>query len=212
MALPREHSYDRHTYERLLDETRRMTRIVEHLFALAGADSGLAIPLEPLDIQELVGEVGARFTSQTQPHGVHLRLDLDEVPLVDGNSSWLTQLILNLLENALDHTPADGEIALLLDSDANAVTITVRDTGEGIAEDQLDHIFERFYRVDRSRNRASGGAGLGLAICQWIAISHNGHLEVRSELGKGTSVTLHLPPSSSPQPAGIATLPEPAPA
>jgi signal transduction histidine kinase len=101
-------------------------------------------------------------------------------------------LLLNLVDNAIKYTPSGGDVTLTLKREAGWVLVSVADTGCGIPEEDLPHIFERFYRADRSRARP-GGAGLGLSIAKWVAEAHGGELEVESEVGQGTVFTLYLP-------------------
>jgi signal transduction histidine kinase len=111
-----------------------------------------------------------------------------------GDRDRLRQVILNLMANALTHTPSGGTVTLALACVEDWAQLTVKDTGSGIADDELPYIFERFYRVDRSRRRSdTGGAGLGLSIAYWITRSHNGRIEVASEEGKGTTFSVWLP-------------------
>ena len=206
-ARRRDPDYDARIYAELADDVDRLARIVENLFALAQADSGEAISLDPIDIQELVADVGARFSPVAQSRGVHFEVMLDDTSEIVGNELWLTQLISNLLENALRHTRAGGRIALSLREDDGFVEVRLRDTGTGIAPEHLPHVFERFYRADSVRGRSTGGAGLGLAICDWVARVHGGTLSVVSELGSGSTFSLRIPksigkeaPASSPTP------------
>jgi signal transduction histidine kinase len=101
--------------------------------------------------------------------------------------------VINLLDNAIRHTPQGGSVTVTLQSSADKVRLTVEDTGSGIATEHLPHIFERFYRADPARDRESGGTGLGLAIAKEIALVHNGTINVRSEVGKGSVFTVSLP-------------------
>jgi signal transduction histidine kinase len=112
---------------------------------------------------------------------------------VRGDASLLTQLVLNLLDNALRHTPPGGRVALTVEPSEDGVALAVADTGSGIAAEHLPRLFERFYRVDEARSRAMGGFGLGLAICEWIARVHEGRLTVESQVGVGTTFRLWLP-------------------
>jgi signal transduction histidine kinase len=99
----------------------------------------------------------------------------------------------NLLDNGLTHTPPGGEIAVAAHDDDQWVEVSVRDTGSGIAAEDLPYVFERFYRADKSRSRATGGAGLGLAIVKQLVEAHGGRIEVESEVGQGTQFTFTLP-------------------
>src|SRR4030095_3948875 len=105
----------------------------------------------------------------------------------------IAQVILNLLTNALEHTPAEGRVTVSTSAEATGATFSVSDTGSGIAPEHLPKVFDRFYRADISRNRRTGGAGLGLAICKTIAEAHGGKLEVASGAGQGSTFTLWLP-------------------
>jgi two-component system sensor histidine kinase BaeS len=104
----------------------------------------------------------------------------------------------NLLCNAMTHTPSGGEIAITARTEGRWIAICVRDTGTGIAEEDLAHVFDRFYRADRSRSRATGGAGLGLAIVKQLVEAHGGQIEVESAVGKGAQFTFSLPVTDGP--------------
>jgi signal transduction histidine kinase len=112
---------------------------------------------------------------------------------VVGDRDALRRLFLILLDNAVKYTPAGGEIAVSIDDASGAVRVAVRDTGIGIAPEHLPHVFERFYRADRARSRAEGGAGLGLAIGRWIAEAHGGGVRAESEPQRGSTFTVELP-------------------
>jgi heavy metal sensor kinase len=216
LSRPRSTEY----YERVLasirDETGRLTRLAESLLVLARADADEALTLQEIDYQNLVAEVGASAAPRARDAGVHFSIALDDCPPVRGDETWLTQLLLNLLDNALRHTPAGGRLTLSLRPAHDGVIVQVADTGEGIAPEHLPYLFERFYRADEARTRASGGAGLGLAICQWIARAHGGDLTVESEVGIGTTVSVWLPSAmdgvvlmSAPTATGDAGIPSP---
>ena len=110
-----------------------------------------------------------------------------------GDEVRLIQVIMNLLDNAVTYTNTGGTVKLEVKVQNNKACMAVSDTGIGIAKDHLDHIFERFYRVDPARSRAAGSTGLGLAIVDWIVRAHGGSITVESELGKGTTFTVTLP-------------------
>jgi signal transduction histidine kinase len=124
--------------------------------------------------------------------GVTVRLGAEDQASVLGDEDRLRQLLLNLVDNAIKYTPAGGMVTLGLSRRDGWAQIAVSDTGMGIAAEDLPHIFERFYRADRSRGR-SGGSGLGLPIAGWIAQAHGGRIEVTSQMGQGSVFTVWLP-------------------
>ena len=116
---------------------------------------------------------------------------IDPAVMVRGSGSELTRLFTNLLENAVRHTPPEGTVTVSARVDATSVTVTVTDTGEGIAPEHLPHLGERFYRVDAARS-ARTGTGLGLAICRSIPEAHGGRMTIESKVGEGTAVRIRL--------------------
>jgi signal transduction histidine kinase len=112
--------------------------------------------------------------------------------MVSGSGSELTRLFTNLLENAVRHTPCEGTVTVSARVDERSVTVTVSDTGEGIAPEHLPHLGERFYRVDAARSTGTGGTGLGLAICRSIVEAHGGGMTIESTVGEGTMVYIRL--------------------
>jgi signal transduction histidine kinase len=179
-----------------------MTRIVQDLLLLARSDAGqLPIQRRPTRLVECVQK--AVYSLADQP-GAPVRLAFPESdPQVLGDTDHPTRLFVNLLENALRHTPAEGEIRVTVESSGSDWVITVADTGEGIPPEHLPHVRERFYRVDAARTGGRGGTGLGLAICESIVRAHGGSLSIESEIGRGTRVTVTLP--GAPAPAATET-------
>ena len=174
-------------------ETQRMSRLVGDLLMLAQADLGhLPIIEGKVQLDALVLEVfeQAHVLSKGKVN-VHLGT-LDEVTIT-GDSDRLKQLLLNLVTNGIKYSPEGGKLSISLETDETTARVNVSDTGEGIPAEDLPNIFDRFYRVDRARARAQGGAGLGLSIAKWIAEAHNGDITVESVEGEGTTFTLHLP-------------------
>ncbi|MFN8632673.1 MAG: ATP-binding protein [Chloroflexota bacterium] len=198
LAQPRTPEHYCRALRGLRAETDRLTGLTEQLLALARADGSDSLNLVPLDLQDVVAEVGAGVAARARDHGVQLRVELGDAPEVRGDPVWLTQVLFNLLDNGLRHTPPGGQVTLSLMEapDGNGAIVQVGDTGEGIAPEHLPHLFERFYRAEASRSRASGGAGLGLAICDWVARAHGGQLSVESAVGVGSSFELWLPAAS----------------
>ncbi len=172
-------------------ETARMGRLVDDLLALARADAGPFLRPQPVSLDGLVLDV----MRAAEPLASSARLDIsdwDQVALV-ADPDRLRQALLNLIDNALRHSPAGGTVAVGLARDGGEARIAVRDEGPGIAAEHLPRIFDRFYRADAARDRASGGAGLGLAIAREIAEAHGGRIEVSTAPGAGSTFTLVLP-------------------
>jgi signal transduction histidine kinase len=182
----------RQSMEVAQDEARHMKRLVDHLMTLSRADSGQEIlHLRTTELTELLKSTGE--TAQWMMEGRQLVFELQNEVLLTCDRERLRQLVLNLLSNAVQHTTQEGMIILSLTATAEEIKICVADNGSGIAAQHLPHIFERFYRADPTRSRESGGSGLGLSICSWIAQAHGGTISAQSQVGQGTTITLLLP-------------------
>ncbi len=179
----------------LYDETRLLTRLVDDLHDLALADAGqLRLEHFPVDVNGLAAAAIAQFTPLAETSGVRLELSTDEgAPPVLGDADRLAQVLRNLLSNALRHTPAGGRVSLRVTHAERQIRMQVADTGSGISPEDLPHVFDRFYRGDRSRSRRGGGAGLGLAIARQLIAGHGGNLTVTSQPGEGAAFTITLP-------------------
>jgi two-component system sensor histidine kinase SenX3 len=140
----------------------------------------------------LVREEVERVRSVTEESGIELTVDLAEVQ-VAGSRRDLAIGVRNLLDNAIRHTPSGGKIGAELEVVGDEAVLSISDTGEGIPTRDVDRVFERFYRVDTARARATGGTGLGLAIVKHVVESHGGAVSVQSELGAGSTFTVRLP-------------------
>jgi two-component system OmpR family sensor kinase len=185
------------TLEETLQEIKRMTELVEALLTLARADEGIA-PLhrEPVDLRGIVEEARETGELLAEEAGVQMEVATPGEPVVVSvDATRIRQLILNLLTNAVKYTPAGGSVRLQLGPANGKLTLSVADTGIGIAPGDLPHIFDRFWRADSARTRTGErpGAGLGLAICKWIAEAHGGQIDVVSRPGRGTTFTVTLP-------------------
>ncbi len=193
--------------EETLQEINRMTELVEALLMLARADEGTA-PLhrETVDLRAIVEETGETGELLAAEAGVNMEVATPADPvIVPVDASRIRQLILNLLTNAVKYTPAGGSVRLQLGPSNGRVTLTVADSGVGIAPGDLPHIFDRFWRADSARTRTGerSGTGLGLAICKWIAEAHGGTIDVQSRPGRGTTFTVTLPrETTAPTPGG----------
>ncbi|MGC4045072.1 MAG: ATP-binding protein [Armatimonas sp.] len=194
-GLALEHPWPEERYREFLGAidtaANRQSRIVEELLFLARADAGkLAGDKGPVCLLEVLEEA---VSTVSRPNRSCIRLEpIDPALMVLGSGSELTRLYINLLENAVRHTPPEGLVTVSAQVDASHVTVAVADTGEGIAPEHLPHLGERFYRVDAARSAATGGNGLGLAICRSIIEAHGGQLTIESTVGEGTVVKVRL--------------------
>ncbi|MDR2514019.1 MAG: HAMP domain-containing histidine kinase [Christensenellaceae bacterium] len=182
-------------------EVDRLNLIVQDLLTLVRFD-GRQLPLqkEYLSLSELVFNTVARLAQLARRAGVEIKLELDEALYVEGDALRLSQAIYNLVDNAIKYTKEGGRIWVSLRHEGQNVVFTVRDTGIGIPKAALSHIFDRFYRVDKARSRATGGTGLGLSIVQNIVRVHDGEILVDSAEDEGTAFTVILPAAQDPEP------------
>lgn len=189
---------DRHRYiVEIDDELFRLSGLVEDLTLLSRFDAGHAqVGEERIDLTRLVRSLQGPTVRHAAEKKIALDLVItDDKPiLVAGSLNHMMVLCRNLLENAIKYTPSGGRVTWQLGVDGQWVYITVQDTGQGIEEENLPRVFERFYRADRSRSRAVQGTGLGLSLVRSIVDTYEGHIRIASPgLGKGTTVTVHLP-------------------
>ena len=177
---------------RIESDIQRMTTLVDELLELSRLESGqMPVHLAPLSVSEVAGEIVARFEGSAAAAGVKMGIDLPpDLPYVMAETGKLDQILTNLLENALRFTPEGGRVDVSASTGRRWVKLTVSDTGIGIPSEHLPHVFERFYKVDRSRR--DGGAGLGLAIAKHLVQAHGGDISVSSTEGQGSSFDLTL--------------------
>jgi signal transduction histidine kinase len=171
-----------------------LQRLVEQLFELAKLDARqVQLQPEPLQIAELAQDVALKLAPAAEQVGVSLSVDrAEDLPLVSCDVATMERVLTNLMENALHFTPAGGSVSVHLAREADAVRVTVADTGAGITADDLPRVFDRFYRADKSRDKSTGGAGLGLAIAREIIELHGGAITVESSPGNGARFSFAL--------------------
>ena len=178
---------------RIKSEVDRMVQLVEDLLELARAESGrLRLRRENVDLTSVANNIVKTFEPRALQLGVKLRLD-GTAARIDGDPDRLAQVFVNLIENALRHTPQGGSVDVSIRPRDGAASLVIRDTGVGIPYNDLPHIFERFYVVDRSRAREAAGTGLGLSIVKQIVEAHGGTIVAESEFGLGATFTIVFP-------------------
>jgi two-component system heavy metal sensor histidine kinase CusS len=184
----------RETLASALEECERLSRLTERLLLIARVENPEArVDLELADVGQELRKIGEFFSAQAAETDVAFSVRIASEVQARVNRELFECAIGNLLANSLAHTPAGGRITLRLETEGRGFRVTVEDTGSGIAAEHLPHIFDRFYRVDPSRSRHSGGVGLGLAIVKSIAQLHRATISVSSDPGKGTRISLLFP-------------------
>jgi signal transduction histidine kinase len=188
---------DADTLRKLDEEATMLSRLVDDLQELSLAEAGeLKLVRQPEDMANLISQTVATVQAKAMVKGVSISTVLpDRLPAVNIDVHRISQVLHNLLENAVTHTGKGGVVTVAAVQQDNQVEVSVTDTGEGIPAEDLDKIFERFYRVDKSRTRATGGSGLGLTIAKRLVEAHGGDIKVQSELGKGSRFIFTLPVS-----------------
>jgi two-component system sensor histidine kinase BaeS len=184
--------------EPIYQETVLLQRLVEDLRLLSLADAGqLELIRSDVDIEHLLQDVAEGAQAIARDKGLTLRVDVpptlpgpDERIIIDGDADRLRQVVGNLMSNALRYTPAGGTVTLSARATEHGACISVADTGPGIPSEDIPHVFDRFYRGDTARDRASGGSGLGLAIARALVEAHGGTIEVESDVGHGARFTV----------------------
>jgi two-component system OmpR family sensor kinase len=181
---------------RIEDEAARMGLLVEDLLLLARLDEERPFALAPVDLRVLVADTVFAARASAPDRDIHLTVAPGTGPLVvEGDDQRLRQVLGNLLSNAVNHTPSTAEVSLVVKSEEATAIVEVRDTGPGLAPEQAERVFERFYRADPARTRRDGSTstGLGLAIVAALVSLHAGTVEVESESGNGSTFRVRLP-------------------
>jgi signal transduction histidine kinase len=186
---------DEATIHSLSEEVSSLSRLVDDLQELSLADAGeLSLVFQPEDISRLIKEAIAVLQNEASAKNLTMSASLPAtLPPVNIDSHRIKQVLYNLLDNAIAHTGPEGRITVTAWEEEDRVFISVADTGEGIPAEDLPLIFERFYRVDKSRTRSTGGTGLGLTISKRLVEAHGGRIDVRSKPGQGATFTFSLP-------------------
>jgi heavy metal sensor kinase len=190
---PQEIEYYREMGQTIIEESERLTQMINTALEIAQAESGLLeLKREPTDLTAILKNAADLFMPVAEEKQITLRANLPDDPLIlFGDKSRLQRTIANLLDNAIKYTPLGGQITLAAFTHGQLIRIEISDTGIGIAPDETDHVFERFYRSEKSRS--SQGNGLGLSLCKTIIQAHGGCITVKSQPGNGSTFTATLP-------------------
>jgi two-component system phosphate regulon sensor histidine kinase PhoR len=181
---------------------RRLEALLDDILALSRLESRPeTLPRDPLDLAGIVRVAGEELMERARQAGVELTVRAERSRVM-GDASTLRRVVDNLIVNAISYTPRGGKVDVSLEPRDGAATLEVKDTGIGIPEEDLDRIFERFYRVDKARSRSAGGTGLGLAIVKHAVGLHGGTVEVKSRLARGSTFTIRIPLAAEPAPTG----------
>jgi heavy metal sensor kinase len=201
LRIPRESEQYRDCLENMLEEIDHLSRLSEALLFLFREDAGPgARTVDVLSLDQIVRAVADDIKVVAAEQDLELMVDSLWPCQVLGNAEQLRRLLFNLLDNAIKFTPAGGRISISVQRQKGQAKVTIADSGIGVAPEHLPRIFDRFYRVDSARSRRTGGSGLGLSICKSIAEAHQGSIEVVSQLGRGTQVTITLPETTRTSP------------
>jgi two-component system, OmpR family, manganese sensing sensor histidine kinase len=184
---------DAEKFQAIASAANQMTRLTEDLLLLARTDKVASLSKEPVNLTAILENLVQLYQSHAEVKQIHLKPQLTENINLVGDSSQLTRLFTNLIQNSLHYTPSKGIVEITANPLGSYCIVSVRDTGVGIAPEHIKLIFERFWRADESRSYWDGGSGLGLAIAQTIAQNHGGSINVTSQLGVGSCFTVRLP-------------------
>lgn len=174
-------------------EAERLRRLIEDILSLSAIENQKSLAVEIVNAPEVVKETCSLLELSASEKNIDFGLIIKGDPLFIGDSDKFKQMIINLVDNAIKYTEQNGKVKVRLEEQRENMVLTVSDTGTGIPPEHVPRLFERFYRVDKSRDRAKGGTGLGLAIVKHIVLGFGGTIEVASEEGKGTSFTVKIP-------------------
>jgi signal transduction histidine kinase len=186
---------DPKTLQVMLSQTERLGRLIEQLLELSRLESGeLPLLRESIPLGPLVTEVLSEIEVARSDRGVAVKSQMaNDLPPVDADRERVHQVLFNLIDNAVRFTPSGGAVTVTGERHNGSVEVRVADTGVGIPPEHLPRLFERFYRADPARSREDGGTGIGLAIARSVVEAHGGHIQARSEIGKGSVFTFDLP-------------------
>ena len=166
--------------------------LIEDIIRLSQLDEGNELPCEEFDLMDIAEEVEQNLESAAGARDITLSLS-GRNAIMYGVRRLMYEIVYNLCDNAIKYNLSGGKVGIMVDRKDEEAVLCVKDNGIGIAPEHQDRVFERFYRVDKSHSKSSGGTGLGLSIVKHAVQYHHGKLELKSEIGKGTEITVHFP-------------------
>lgn len=175
------------------EESERLTRLINDILSLSSLEQNRELKVEAIDTVEETRRICDMLHQMAVAKSIELTLTASGNPILMGDRDNYNQMVINLVDNAIKYTEPNGKVKVRIEKSGGKLILSVKDTGVGIPEEHLPRLFERFYRVDKSRDRAKGGTGLGLAIVKHIVLSMKGEIKVESEIGKGTTFTVSIP-------------------
>ena len=182
---------------KILAESRRLLTLIEDIIRLSRLDEGVRGEVTPVDLTALIQHCVQKLTHAAQNAQVSISASGNDPVLISGDHALLEEMLTNLLENGIKYNHAGGYVRLRAEMADGRAVVTVADNGVGIAPEDQQRVFERFYRVDKSRSKQTGGTGLGLSIVKHGAQVHHAQIAMQSALGEGTTITLTFPAQSS---------------
>jgi signal transduction histidine kinase len=182
-------------YRTIRGQIENLSGLINDLFELSQLETGqIELQLEPVNLNDLLSDVLESMQPQARAKAITLQIECcEDVPLIEAEFAKVQRVLHNLVQNAIRHTPQDGRISLETKQVAEGVQVDVADTGEGVTAEDLPHIFDQFFRGEKSRSRETGGSGLGLAIAKRIIEAHHGRIWVESPAGQGARFSFVLP-------------------
>jgi signal transduction histidine kinase len=194
-----EPAYQKSKLDNIKAQAQQLEKLIQDILTTSYLESAVEIELKPLDLNLMIRQLVARFQPIAEARSLTVAVELAQaVPVIDARAPDLQRMLTNLIENAVRYTPVGGSITIQTYVKTHEVVVEVRDTGIGIASEDLPYIFEAFYRADKARSTDTGGAGLGLSIVKKIVEKHRGRIEVESSLGSGTTFRIWFPTASRP--------------
>jgi signal transduction histidine kinase len=177
-----------------MEEIDRLTRLIDHILTLARAESGqIRLTQGPINLTDLAASLVEQLEPIAAARSIELRWVPSDAVVVNGDAGWLQRLLLNLVDNAIKFTKANGRVVVRVTREGNDARVEVQDTGVGLSPADAQQVFERFFRADPARSSSTEGAGLGLSLVRWIAAQHHGTVAVQSRFGEGSMFTITLP-------------------